>query len=80
MCPVTRLDAATADAIMLLLERLRAQRSLSLILFRHDLRLVGSHTEQMLLIQDGHPLATCPTPSYPRAAPTLTKLAQVRLR
>ncbi len=56
------LDTVTADSIMSLLAGLREQRALSLILISHDLRIVASHTERMLLLQHGRAIATGPTP------------------
>lgn len=47
------LDAATADAIMSLLDGLREQRGLTLVVISHDLRLVADHTDTMLLLEHG---------------------------
>ena len=55
------LDVPTANAIMSLLDRLREQRGLALVLISHDLRLVASYTERMLLLEHGRVLAAGPT-------------------
>jgi peptide/nickel transport system ATP-binding protein len=63
------LDATTADAIMSLLDSLREQRGLALALISHDLRLLADHTDTMLLLEHGRPIA---------AGPTTTILGQLR--
>jgi peptide/nickel transport system ATP-binding protein len=55
------LDAATANAIMSLLDSLRERRGLALVLISHDLRLVASHTDQLLLLEHGRTRASGPT-------------------
>ncbi len=55
------LDAATADAIMSLLDELRVRHGLTLVLISHDLRLVAAHTERALVLGDGLVLAAGPT-------------------
>jgi peptide/nickel transport system ATP-binding protein len=55
------LDTATANAIMSLLDSLREQRGLALVLISHDLRLVASHTDQIMLLEHGRTHATGPT-------------------
>jgi len=55
------LDPENAEAIMLLLARLRRERGLALIVISHDLRLVAAHTEQVLALQHGRALAAGPT-------------------
>jgi peptide/nickel transport system ATP-binding protein len=55
------LDAATANAIMSLLDSLREQRELALVLISHDLRLIASHTNRILLLEHGRTRASGPT-------------------
>ncbi|MFD5101569.1 ABC transporter ATP-binding protein, partial [Streptomyces albidochromogenes] len=47
------LDDRTAGAVMDLLEDLRESRGLSLVLISHDLRLVASRTENLLVLSAG---------------------------
>ena len=47
------LDPETADAIMSLLGRLRAEKGLTLVLVTHELDLVTAHTESAHRIEDG---------------------------
>ncbi|QEV20913.1 ABC transporter ATP-binding protein [Streptomyces alboniger] len=47
------LDDRTAGAVMDLLEELRESRALALILISHDLRLVASRTDALLVLSDG---------------------------
>ncbi|MFE0178407.1 ABC transporter ATP-binding protein [Streptomyces sp. NPDC059002] len=47
------LDDRTADAVMDLLAELRESRSLALVLISHDLRLVASRTDELLVLEEG---------------------------
>ncbi|MQS38658.1 ATP-binding cassette domain-containing protein, partial [Streptomyces katsurahamanus] len=55
------LDASTAEAIMDLLDRLRAERGLSVVHISHDLRLLGARTDTMLVLADGRVAHSGPT-------------------
>ncbi|ANW19440.1 ABC transporter ATP-binding protein [Streptomyces clavuligerus] len=54
------LDAATAEAIMDLLESLRAERGLSLVHISHDLPLLAARTDTVLVLADGRAVRTGP--------------------
>ena len=58
--PTSALDPRLADQILGLLDRLRAQRSLALLLVSHDLPLVGRHAQQLLILQRGRVVETGP--------------------
>ncbi|MEV7777603.1 ATP-binding cassette domain-containing protein [Kitasatospora sp. NPDC088351] len=49
------LDEATAEGIMALLGRLRADRGLTLALISHDLPLVRRHADAVVMLGDGRP-------------------------
>ncbi|MFE5969623.1 ABC transporter ATP-binding protein [Streptomyces sp. NPDC056463] len=55
------LDADTADAVMNLLDELRATRDLSLVLISHDLRLLETRTDTLLVLSEGHAVERGPT-------------------
>ncbi|MCX7042121.1 MAG: ATP-binding cassette domain-containing protein [Gammaproteobacteria bacterium] len=54
--PTSALDPRLADEILGLLDRLRAQRSLAVLLVSHDLPLVGRHARHLLILQRGRPV------------------------
>ena len=58
--PTSALDPRLADQILGLLDRLRAQRSLALLLVSHDLPLVGRHAQRLLILQRGRVVETGP--------------------
>ncbi len=58
--PTSALDPRLADQILGLLDRLRAQRSLALLLVSHDLPLVGRHAQQLLILQRGREVESGP--------------------
>ncbi|WP_434975979.1 ABC transporter ATP-binding protein [Streptomyces hydrogenans] len=55
------LDADTADAVMNLLDELRAMRGLTLVLISHDLRLLENRTDTLLVLSEGHAVEQGPT-------------------
>ncbi|MGW0561781.1 ABC transporter ATP-binding protein [Streptomyces sp. NPDC003016] len=55
------LDDRTADSVMDLLEDLRESRGLALVLISHDLRLVASRTETLLVLSGGRAVGSGPT-------------------
>ncbi|MGW0549918.1 ABC transporter ATP-binding protein [Streptomyces altiplanensis] len=55
------LDDRTADSVMDLLEDLRESRGLALVLISHDLRLVASRTETLLVLSGGRAVESGPT-------------------
>ncbi|MGW7284027.1 ABC transporter ATP-binding protein [Streptomyces sp. NPDC054847] len=55
------LDPDTAATVMALLDDLRAQRDLTLVLISHDLRLLESRTDTLLVLSDGHVVEQGPT-------------------
>ncbi|MGW2561565.1 ABC transporter ATP-binding protein [Streptomyces sp. NPDC001514] len=56
------LDDGTATAVMDLLEDLRDRRGLALVLISHDLRLVASRTDTLLVLSAGRTVESGPTP------------------
>ncbi|MCX4819921.1 ATP-binding cassette domain-containing protein [Streptomyces sp. NBC_01142] len=56
------LDDRTAGAIMDLLEELRDSRGLALVLISHDLRLIASRTDSLLVLSAGCAVESGPTP------------------
>ena len=58
--PTSALDPRLADEILGLLDRLRAERSLALLLVSHDLPLVGRHAQQLVILQRGRVVETGP--------------------
>ncbi|MGA5348694.1 ABC transporter ATP-binding protein [Streptomyces griseoincarnatus] len=56
------LDAETAEAVMDLLDELRTQRNLALVLISHDLRLVADRTDTLLVLSEGHAVEHGATP------------------
>ena len=58
--PTSALDPRLADEILGLLDRLRAQRSLALLLVSHDLPLVGRHAQRLLILQRGRTVEAGP--------------------
>ena len=52
--PTSALDPRLANDILGLLDRLRAQRGLGLLLVSHDLPLVGRHAQKLVILQRGH--------------------------
>ena len=72
--PTSALDPRLADEILGLLDRLRAQRGLGLLLVSHDLPLVGRHAQRLLILQRGRvvesgdatQLFAAPTQDYTR--------------
>ncbi|MFE9662657.1 ATP-binding cassette domain-containing protein [Streptomyces sp. NPDC005955] len=55
------LDASTAEAIMDLLEGLRGERGLSIVHISHDLRLLATRTDTMLVLAEGRVIRSGPT-------------------
>ncbi|MFF0445431.1 ABC transporter ATP-binding protein [Streptomyces sp. NPDC004609] len=55
------LDSRTAGAIMDLLEELRDTRGLALVHISHDLRLVASRTDTLVVLSDGRAVESGPT-------------------
>ncbi|MFC4612639.1 ABC transporter ATP-binding protein [Streptomyces maoxianensis] len=76
------LDDKTAAAIMDLLEDLRERRGLALVLISHDLRLIASRTDALLVLSGGHAVESGPTPrlftspSHPATASLVTGAVQ----
>ncbi|MEU2545509.1 ABC transporter ATP-binding protein [Streptomyces roseolus] len=56
------LDADTAEAVMNLLDELRATRDLTLVLISHDLRLLETRTDTLLVLSEGRAVEHGPTP------------------
>ncbi|MGY4973119.1 ABC transporter ATP-binding protein [Streptomyces nigrescens] len=56
------LDAGTASSIMDLLDDLRDRRGLVLVLISHDLRLMASRTDSLLVLSAGRAVESGPTP------------------
>ena len=52
------LDPATAEAVMVLLDGLRRERGLALMVISHDLALVAAHTGDVLALRDGRVVAS----------------------
>ncbi|MFE5881575.1 ABC transporter ATP-binding protein [Streptomyces hydrogenans] len=55
------LDADTANAVMNLLDELRATRDLTLVLISHDLQLLENRTDTLLVLSEGHAVEQGPT-------------------
>lgn len=55
------LDSATAEAIMDLLVRLRAERGTALVLISHDLPLIADHTDTVTVLDAGRTVESGPT-------------------
>ena len=72
--PTSALDPRLADEILGLLDRLRTQRGLGLLLVSHDLPLVGRHAQRLVILQHGRVVETgeaaqlfdAPTQDYTR--------------
>ena len=72
--PTSALDPRLAHDILGLLDRLRAQRGLALLLVSHDLPLVGRHAQRLVILQRGRVVETgeaaqvfsSPTENYTR--------------
>ncbi|QIS15685.1 ABC transporter ATP-binding protein [Nocardia arthritidis] len=47
------LDGATANAIMALLDRIRAERGTALVVISHDMSLVARHCQRVVVLDDG---------------------------
>jgi peptide/nickel transport system ATP-binding protein len=65
--PTTAVDATIAAEILDLLERLRLQRNLALILISHDLAAVAAACERVLVLYAGRVVEEAPTQSLFRA-------------
>ncbi|MFE7777111.1 ABC transporter ATP-binding protein [Streptomyces sp. NPDC057445] len=75
------LDEKTAAAVMDLLEGLRDSRGLALVLISHDLRLVASRTESLVVLSSGRAVESGPTSqlfSSPAHAVTASLVAERR--
>lgn len=55
------LDPDTAASVMNLLNRLRDQYTMTIVLVSHELHLVAAHTDTVYLLHDGHLTASGPT-------------------
>lgn len=80
--PTSALDPRLAGEMLALLDRLRRERGLGLVLVSHDLPLVGRHADRVLILQGGAEVETGTAQqifSQPRAAYTRDLLAADRL-
>jgi microcin C transport system ATP-binding protein len=68
--PTTALDAALRADIMALLDRLRAEEGLAVLLVSHDLAAVADHADVALVMQDGAVIERGPAPILLRAPET----------
>ena len=65
--PTTALDATVAAQVMELLERLRRDRGLTMLLITHDLGLVAQHSHRVLVLYGGRVAEEAATPELFRA-------------
>jgi peptide/nickel transport system ATP-binding protein len=65
--PTTALDATVAAQVLELLDRLREERGLALILISHDLGVVARHAGRVLVMYAGRVAEEAPTPDLFRA-------------
>jgi peptide/nickel transport system ATP-binding protein/microcin C transport system ATP-binding protein len=80
--PTSALDPRLAGEMLALLDRLRRDRGLGLVLVSHDLPLVGRHAERVLILQGGREVesgAATEVFAAPRAHYTRDLLAADRL-
>jgi ABC-type glutathione transport system ATPase component len=80
--PTSALDPRLAGEMLALLDRLRRERGLGLVLVSHDLPLVGRHADRVLILQGGHEVESGRTAEVfaaPRAEYTRDLLAADRL-
>ena len=59
--PTSALDATVAGEVLALLDRLRRERGLALLLVSHDLRLVARETDRTLVLYAGRVVEEAPT-------------------
>ena len=91
--PTTALDAATRDDVLGLLERLREEFSLAILLITHELEIVARMADRVAVMQQGRIVDTGPVrellerPSHPytaelvaRARPRAARVDRVRAR
>ncbi len=80
--PTSALDPRLANEMLALLERLRRERGLGLVLVSHDLPLVGRHADRVLILQGGREVESGRASDIfaaPRAAYTRDLLAAEHL-
>ena len=80
--PTSALDPRLAGEMLGLLDRLRRERGLGLVLVSHDLPLVGRHADRLLILQGGREVESGPAADIfaaPRAAYTRELLSADQL-
>jgi iron complex transport system ATP-binding protein len=70
--PTSGLDVGHAQALLELLDRLRTADGTTVVSTLHDLTLAGQYADELLLLDDGRPVAYGP-PREVLTAPTLSK-------
>ena len=59
--PTTGLDVTTQAAILELIDELRAQSRMAMVLITHDLALAGERCDRIVVMHAGHVVETAPT-------------------
>jgi ABC-type glutathione transport system ATPase component len=59
--PTTALDASLRHEIMALIDQMRAEQGLGVLLVSHDLASVAAHADHILVMQNGHRVESAPS-------------------
>jgi peptide/nickel transport system permease protein len=82
--PTTALDVTVQDQIMRLIDRLRREEDLGVVLVTHDLAVVRGHTDRVAIVYAGQVVETGPTetlfqrPRHPYTVALLNSIPDVR--